>query len=152
MSDDSAAELLPLFSREQGENAFAKAMNLFIGRGRRYSSLDVEKGSGISRRRIDCFRSYPPGHPDHRPLDMGAMMSIAAFLGPDFTSEWIKPTGQVAFAIPDGIDFDEYETLAREWLRTKGEAHHHESPAGRDLSDCEKAALSGAMAKLKAVG
>ena len=58
----------------------------------------------------------------------------------------------VDFAIPDGIDFDEYETLAREWLRTKGEAHHHESPAGRDLSDCEKAALSGAMAKLKAVG
>lgn len=101
MSDVQAAEMSPIISREQSENGFRAALNLFVGRGRRYNSKQVQIGTGISHRLIDCFRSYPSGHPDHRPLHMGAQMSIMRFLGPEFTSEWIKLADQGAYALPE---------------------------------------------------
>lgn len=101
MSDVQAAEMFPIISREQSENAFRAALNLFVGRGRRYNSKQVQTGTGISHRVIDCFRSYEYGHPDYRPLHMGAQLSIMAFLGPEFTSEWVKLADQGAFALPE---------------------------------------------------
>lgn len=151
MADPVSAEMSATFSREQSENAFRAALNLFVGRGRRYSSKQVQIGTGVSHRVIDCFRSYEHGHPDYRPLHMGVQMSLIAFLGPDFTSEWIKLAGQVAFDKPEGIDHDEVEDAAREFLATKGRAHHPDSPGGREISDCERDELDGKVAQLRAV-
>lgn len=151
MTENHSADLSPLFSREQSENAFASALNLFVGRGRRYTSKQVERATGISHRRIDCFRSYRSGHPDHRPLDMGAMLSLMSFLGPEFTSEWLAPVGQVAFHKPDGLDYDDIEDEARSFLEAKGKAHHVDSPAGRELSPCEREELRNRAIRLRAV-
>lgn len=152
MSDAQAAEMSQIISREQSENAFRTALNLFVGRGRRFSSKQVQLGCGVSHRVIDCFRSYEHGHPDYRPLHMGAQMSIMRFLGPEFTSEWIKLAGQVAFHKPDGIDHDEVEDAARDFLAAKGKAHHPDSPGGREIAECEQDELDDKVAVLRAVG
>lgn len=100
----NSADLAPLVSREQAENAFRDAMNLFVGRGRRYNVPQLAKGSRVAERTIECFRSYSFGHPDYRPLHFGHMLSIAAFLGAEFTSEWLGLAEQGAFDFPDDGD------------------------------------------------
>ena len=101
MSEQDAADFEPLISREQAENAFRAALNLFIGRGRQYSTVQVAKATGVAKRKIECFRSYTLGHPDYRPLDDGDKLSITAFLGARFTNEWLTLAGQGAFDLPD---------------------------------------------------
>ncbi|MGJ0236963.1 hypothetical protein ACQEPB_00380 [Novosphingobium fluoreni] len=150
MPEQPSAEKSATFSREQAENAFRAALNLFVGRGRRYSSKQVEIATGVSHRIIDCFRSYEFGHPDYRPLHMGAQLSIAGFLGAGFTTELLKPTGQIAVAIPEGLDLDEYECQLRDWLRRKGEAHRPDSPGGREIAPCEQDELARGAANIRA--
>jgi hypothetical protein len=101
MSDQGAAELMPLVSHEQLENAFWKALRMFVGRGKRHKADEVSKGAGVHRRTLDCYRGYPIGHPDWRPLDYAQKFSIASFIGADLTSEWICFIGQVAYDLPD---------------------------------------------------
>lgn len=101
MPDNGAAELCPLVSREQIDTAFHRALNMFIGRGKRHSAAEVAKGAGVHRRCLDCYRGYPIGHPDHRPLDEGQRWSIASFVGADLTTEVIRLIGQAAYDLPD---------------------------------------------------
>src|SRR6478609_11080896 len=96
MLEDDSADFSPLISREQAENEFCRALNLFAGRGRRYSVETLATGSGVPKRLIECFRGYPVGHPDHRVLHFGHKMSIISFLGPKFTTEWLKLCDQAA--------------------------------------------------------
>jgi hypothetical protein len=101
MSEVGTAELTPLVSHEQLENAFWKALRMFVGRGKRHSADEVSKGAGVHRRSLDCYRGYPIGHPDHRPLDYAQKFSIASYIGSELTSEWIGFIGQVAYDLPD---------------------------------------------------
>jgi hypothetical protein len=95
-----SAELSQLISRERAENEFRKALSLYVGRGRRWSIEQLAKGVGCKAKAIYDFQSYPHGHPDHRPLNFGAILSIALFLGPDFTNEWLPLANQGAFELP----------------------------------------------------
>jgi len=99
--DNQSAELTPLVSREQVENAFWLAVRMFVGRGKRHSAAEVSTGAGVQRRTLDCYRGYPIGHPDWRPLDEGQKFSIASFVGADLTTEWISFIGQAAYNLPD---------------------------------------------------
>lgn len=101
MPDNYSAELTPLFPREQAENALADALRLFMGKRRRYSYEQVAKGIGYKAKCLYDFLSYPAGHPDHRPLHFGIILSLHKFLGADFTNEWIRLANQGAFELPD---------------------------------------------------
>ena len=101
MANAVAAELVPLVSHEQLENAFWRALRMFVGRGKRHSADEVSKGSGVHRRTLDCYRGYAIGHPDHRPLDYAQKFSIASFIGADLTTQWIGFIGQAAIDLPD---------------------------------------------------
>ncbi|WPZ05509.1 hypothetical protein [Pelagerythrobacter marinus] len=101
MADNGSAELVPLVSHEQVENAFWNALRMFVGRGKRHSAEEIVRGAGVHRRTLDCYRGYPIGHPDHRPLDIAQKFSIASFIGADLTSEWIGFIGQSAYDLPD---------------------------------------------------
>lgn len=101
MPEQQSADLLLLVSREQAENEFRKALNLYVGRGRRYSVAQLAKGSGVPTRVIDCFRSYAHGHPDYRRLHFGQVLSMTAFLGAEFTNEWLTLSKQAAYDLPD---------------------------------------------------
>lgn len=103
MPHNPSAEIDLLVSREQAENAFAAALRIFAGRGRRYSMEQLAKGIGLNKdgkphtKPLYDFISYPSGHPDHRPLHMGIQFSIAKFLGAEFSSEWLRLCSQGAF-------------------------------------------------------
>jgi hypothetical protein len=101
MSDDDTADLPPVISREQAENAFREALNLFVGRGKRYKVEQLRKGSGVPKRLIECLKSYPSGHVDYRKVHFGHLLSITKFLGAEFTNEWFNLCDQVAHDIPD---------------------------------------------------
>lgn len=101
MADEQSAELRPLVSHEQVENAFWTALRMFVGRGKRHKAEEVAKGAGVHRRTLDCYRRYPIGHPDHRPLDQGQKFSLASYIGADLTTEWLHIIDQAAYDLPD---------------------------------------------------
>lgn len=101
MSDNESAELRALISHEQVENAFWHALRMFVGRGKRHRAEEVSIGAGVHRRTLDCYRGYPIGHPDHRPLDQGQKFSIASYVGADLTTEWLRIIDQAAYDLPD---------------------------------------------------
>lgn len=97
--------------------------------------------------------SYFPADREKDP----AIMSLAALhrlfdaLPLDLLS-LLLPDGHAIVKIPDGADYDEYERHCRTFLSIKGEAHHPDSPAGRELSHCEEDLLDRAVVPLRAVG
>ena len=108
MSDNDTAELNLLVSREHAENKLRDAIRLYVGRGRLYSVEQLAKGIGLPMKNgkqitkpLYDFISPRVGSPDHRPLHFGLVMSITAFLGPDFTNEWLGIASQVAFDVTD---------------------------------------------------
>jgi len=63
----------------------------------------------------------------------------------------LLPTGFEIVRAPEGLNHDEIERAARDFLATKGEAHHPESEAGRDIGPKEHEALTKRAVALKAV-
>lgn len=101
MTDKHSAEFAPLVSHEQLDNAFWRAIRMFVGRGKRHRACEVSAASGVHRRTLDCYRGYPIGHPDHRPLDYAQKFSIASVIGADLTTQWLRLIGQAAYDLPD---------------------------------------------------
>lgn len=100
MSGNDSANLVPLVSRERIGNAIGSALRLYVGRGRRYSVKQLSNGTGVKDRVIECAMCAPD-NVDYRPLSLEALASISAFLGSDFTNEWLHLAGQGAFDLPD---------------------------------------------------
>lgn len=100
MSDQFSANFPPLVSREQAGNAIARALSLFVGRGRRYSVKELANATGVKDRMIECAK-LAPDNVDYRPLPDWALLSISKFLGSAFTVSWLKLADQAAFDLPD---------------------------------------------------
>jgi len=92
--------LSPLVSRNAAGSAISAALRLYVGRGRRYSVKQLANGTGTKDRVIECAMADPDST-DWRPAPPEALLSWAAFLGADFTSEWLREAGQGAFDLPD---------------------------------------------------
>jgi hypothetical protein len=101
MSEPDSAGVCALVSRDTAENAICNALRLFVGRGRRYSVKQLSNGTGVKDRMIEGAMAHC-GHSDHRPLPSFALLSIASFLGADFTNEWLRLAHQGAFELPEG--------------------------------------------------
>lgn len=96
----NSAGIVPNVSRAKLYEAFGTALRLFIGRGKRHSYKDVERGAGVSARMIEAYR-YEPDHEEWRPAPIEHIFSIAGFIGPDFTNEILPLIGQGAFWLPE---------------------------------------------------
>lgn len=99
-SRNDAADFSPLISRSAANTVFRDALRLFVGRGRRYSVKQVSIGTGISVRMIESFMA-PVDSTDFRKPDLEEVLTLAAFLRSDFTSELLAPVGQSAFDMPE---------------------------------------------------
>jgi hypothetical protein len=100
---NNSANLTPIVSRERVGNEINSALRLYVGRGRRYSVKQLSNATGVKDRVIECAMT-DASSVDYRPLPIEALVSIAGFLGPDFTSEWLALAGQGAFDLPDDDD------------------------------------------------
>jgi hypothetical protein len=100
VSTTDSAGFVPLISRSQVHEEFRNALRLFIGRGKRYSYKQAGNGAGISPRMIECFLA-PVGSQEWRDPHVEHILSLASFLGPDFTSELLRPTAQGAYHLPE---------------------------------------------------
>lgn len=90
----------PLVSRSSARLKIREAIRLYVGRGRRYSVKQLSNATGIADRVIECAMADPDDG-DFRPLPLEALLSISAFLGPEFTTEWLKLSDQGAYLLPD---------------------------------------------------
>lgn len=100
MSATDSAGFSPLVSRSQFHEEFRSALRIFVGRGKRYSYKQAGNGAGIHPRMIECFLA-PVGSQEWRDPHPEHIFSLASFLGPAFTSEWLKLAHQGAFHLPD---------------------------------------------------
>ena len=105
-------------------------------------AIALDSGLGYS-----TVQTYASGH---------AVMSIASLfclIGviPDELLSLLLPDGRQIVRLPDGLDHDAISDLCQDYLRTKEAAHKPDSPAGREIADCEDEALTGKAVRLKAV-
>ena len=98
----NSAAIEPLVRRNQHFFAVGKALRLLVGRGRRYTYKDVQRGAGVPERMLRAFKE-DPGHEEFRPIAPEQFASLVVFLGADFTSEYLEgiSAGQGAYDLPD---------------------------------------------------
>lgn len=99
--------------------------------------------TGISQ---DTIRSWVRGD---AVMSIGGLFQLVGVI-PDDLLSMLLPDGRLIVRVPEGIDHDEFEDGCRDFLATKGQAHHPNSPAGREISDCEKDALDRKVVALRA--
>lgn len=63
----------------------------------------------------------------------------------------ILPDGEQIVRVPESIDHDVMEAMARDYLAGKGAAHHPDSEAGREIGPKEEHDLDQRAARLVAV-
>lgn len=83
---------LALISQDAAKQRVSDALQIRIGRGKRYSFRQVAEVTGIPERTID---SYARG--DNSPT-LANLLNLCAALGPGFTSDVISLAGQSASA------------------------------------------------------
>jgi len=110
----------------------------------------VSYDSGIP---MPTLLSYFPGG-EREPSVLPATALFKLLAGdalPHDVLSLILPDGEQIVRAPEELDHDEMERVARDYLAAKGAAHHSDSPGGREISDCEDAALDRKAACLRAV-
>lgn len=104
MSDRNGSADLPLLvSRSAANETFRDALRMFVGRGRRYSIKQLSNGTGIKDRMLESFVAQIDST-DFRKPDLEEVLTLAKFLGPDFTTELLAPAVQGAYWLPDTED------------------------------------------------
>lgn len=99
--------------------------------------------TGIS---TDTLRSWARGE---------AVMSIAGLFGlvgviPDDLLSMLLPDDRQIVRVPENLDHDDIETACRDFLTSKGQAHHPESECGREIGPGEKGTLDRKVVALRA--
>lgn len=92
-----------IISRSAAWEAFRDALRMFVGKGKRYSVQQAATGSGVAYRMIQAFMA-PIDSTDWRKPDLEEVLSLASFIGPEFTSEVLHCASQGAFWLPEADD------------------------------------------------
>lgn len=69
-------------------------------------------------------------------MPVSAMRKLVGVI-PDELLSLLLPDGRCIVQISPYADYDEFAEGCREFNAEKDRAHHPESPAGREISDCE---------------
>ena len=98
----NSAGIEPLVLRSEHYRAIAKALRLLVGRGRRFSYKEAQRGAGVPERMLMAFR-HDPDHEEWREARPEQFASMVKFLGADFTSTYLEAitAGQAAYDLPD---------------------------------------------------
>ncbi len=101
----------------------------------------VAMDSGIL---YDTLLTYFPADSLKRPAQIpgSAVFALAGHLPTDILS-LLLPDGYQVVRAPEEINHDEIADLMADYLATKQHAHHPNSPAAREIADCEDNVLDG---------
>lgn len=105
----------------------------------------ISLDSGIP---YSTIRSYAGQNGTTAIMGVDALFKLVGVV-PDELLSLLLPVGHAIICAPIEIDHDELERIARDYLAAKGEAHHPDSPAGREISECERTRLDGKVARLQ---
>lgn len=78
----------------------SRALRLYVGRGRLYSVKELARGTAMPADRIEAYLAGV-GTEAHRHAKLADVLSLCAFLGPEFTSDLLGLAQQGAFSLPD---------------------------------------------------
>lgn len=104
----------------------------------------IEADSGID---YDSLRNYAAGKTTMPVTAVDCLIDVL----PDELLSLLFSSRAVA-KIPDEIDHDELAEAVGDYLAEKHAAHHPKSPAGRDISDCERDKLNSKVVSLPIKG
>lgn len=96
---------------------------------------------------LDSVRNYAAGE---TVMPVTALVALIDVLPIDLLS-LLLPAGHSIVRVPEGINHDEIESCARDFLAAKGAAHHPDSPGGREIAKCEQVVLDQKAVYLRAV-
>jgi hypothetical protein len=96
----------------------------------------------------DSLCDYANGETE---MSLSALVRLIGVL-PNELLSLLLPEGQAIVAVPDEVDHDQLADAVAEYLAVKNAAHGPESPAGRDISDCEKQKLNTTVVHLPLKG
>ena len=112
---------------------------------RRTALKAVGYDSGIGYSTLVTY--FPDGVEKPHALSVAALRRLCFALPADLLSV-LLPDGFQIVRVPENVDHDEISEAVRDWLATKDRAHHPDSPAGRDISECEDNVLRGKFARV----
>ena len=94
--------------------------------------------------------TYFPADALKRPVQIpgSAVFALAGHLPTDILS-LLLPDGYQVVRAPEDINHDEIADVMAEYLATKQHAHHPQSPAGREIADCEDNVLNAKFGQVK---
>lgn len=91
-----------LVSRNSIREAQAKALELYVGRGCRFSVKELSNATGVPDRSIEAAKCEADD-PDYRPLSQENLASIGKFLGAPFVSIYLELSALGAFELSGQI-------------------------------------------------
>lgn len=133
------------------ENAIMREALLEVRRELDVRGLHLKVCASKARVSYSTFLSWFPAGGTPQIPSLAALPGLARALPGDLLSLLI-PDGFHFVPDPQGLDYDEFAAGCRAFLDAKDRAHHPESPAGRELSDCERQALDAKIVMLPVKG
>lgn len=110
-------------------------------RGNTLKAIALDSGNGYT-----TVQSWANGS---AVMSIAGLFSLVEVIDDDLLS-MLLPDGRLIVRVPEEIDHDEFEEGCRDFLAAKGQAHHPNSPAGREIADCEKDVLDRKVVALRA--
>lgn len=139
----NAAGIEPLVSRSKHWEAVTRALNMFVGRGKKFSNADCEAGAGVPARMMECYRQQPDAQ-EWRPIKPEEFASLICFIGPGFSGAYLAAinSGQGAYWLPTGEgDVATLNTDAAEFNYEYSKARDPNSENGPEIGPVERERL-----------
>lgn len=115
-------------------------------RGKSLKAIAYDSGIPYS-----TLLSYFPGDRDAVPhaMPVAALRKLTGHIPAELLSLLLDDGWQIVRA-PEDVDHDAIAEACIAYLTSKDRAHHPDSPAGRDIAECEDNILRGEFAKVTA--
>jgi hypothetical protein len=104
----------------------------------------ISLDSGIP---YSTLRSYAGNNGETAEMPVSALYKLVGVI-PDELLSLLLPEGRSIVLVPEQIDHDQIAAAFADYLHEKNQAHHPDSPAGRDIADCEREVLDDKIVRL----
>lgn len=132
----------------QDENAIVRHNLMTIRRELDKRRIPLKVCAADAEVSYSTFLSWFPADGTPQIPSLAFLPSLARALPGDLL-DMLVPDGFYIMPAPAGLDHDDLAAGCREYLNVKDEAHHPESPEGREISDCERKRLEAKIVPLR---